>query len=174
MPIIGPGAAGGGSGSGAISAATATLTNAQVLALPTTPVQVIAAPGSGLLLFPIAGVLSLTWVADYTNIDATAEIFVGWPNASHLSFEGLALSEAVASDVSGLLGFGEGGIGVALFQQRAPGTGATFGAAGIDDPPVMVDQPISIFAINGALGNFTGGNAGNSLSVTVFYATVTV
>ena len=61
------------------------LTNAQIIALPTTPITVVAAPGANKILIPWTAFLHLTWVADYTNIDASSQLQFRWGNRNQCS-----------------------------------------------------------------------------------------
>jgi hypothetical protein len=170
--------AGGGGGGGGpavgtyTQVATVDLTNAQVLALPTTPVTIVSAV-AGKLLLPTYAALWAKLTADYTNIDAncTVEIDLGNANADW------ALSPTVEASglASGLLASSGGNVIVFATQQFAGGVGAaatSFEAAESDWVADGVGQPITLSVFNHASGNFTGGDAANKLRVTVQYLTV--
>lgn len=155
---------------GGISTVVVTLTDAQVKALPTTAVQILAAPGVGLLTVPLHVTLRLTWVADYTNIAATALLLVeNGTNASTCN-----LDESVGGSVSLLLASGEASTAWLPAQATAPAAAGNFvlGEAGMLDGDVW-NKAVSVRATNAASGDFTGGNAGNALKITLAYYTVT-
>lgn len=159
-----------GGGSSPLTLSSTTLTNAQTLALPTTPVQLIASPGAGKAIIPVYAYLHTHWVADYTNIQATAHMAVG---ASSTILE--ALDETVSSAVSALLaGGGPDGTWAVMAAQvqnaTVPGP-VIYGVANYYDSDLAA-QAIQISASNAASGNFTGGDAGNTLTVGVLYLTV--
>src|SRR5690242_19531048 len=58
----------GGGGSSVVQTATKTLTDAQIKALPTTPIELVAAPGSGKVIWWSMIVLRATIAGSYTNI----------------------------------------------------------------------------------------------------------
>jgi hypothetical protein len=147
--------------------ATKTLTNAQVLALPTTAITLVAAPGAGFALVPLHATLRLTWAADYTGIDAGAVLFVSGGSGRSLGI----LSETVFGDVSGLLAFGEDA--TAWLPPLALSTSAgnsVRGSSGNQDS-LTEDTPIKLDTDN--VLDFGGGDAGNSLKVTLLYYVVT-
>ena len=174
MPVI---SGGGGGGASAVSVATVTLTNAQVLALPTTAVQLVAAPGAGKLLVPIHATLHLTWVADYTNIDAAASVSVRYGTRIGLIAAVGSLNEASSAVTSGVTGLLAEGNAVSAHLPNL-GYKSTVGSnvegfSGQDDA-LAVNMALVLAVANGAAGAFTGGDAGNSLKVTLLYYTVTL
>lgn len=65
---------------GAVSTATVTLTSAQIKALRATPIQIVAAPGSGILIMPISA--TFYFIYGGTNVFTNAQnIGVRWNNA---------------------------------------------------------------------------------------------
>lgn len=162
---------GGDGGSGAILKSTTALTDAQIKALPTTPITLIAAPGASKITFPIAAFLRMHWVADYANIDAGAivQILSGTQNVMN------QLLETAGSPVSGLLAGGgpdgtSGWIGAQSRSLAVP-TAFHYGISYLYDSDIA-NKPLNIAADNQGAGNFTGGNAGNVLTVTVLYTVI--
>lgn len=159
-----------GAGIGVLKVATVTLTDAQIKALPTTPVQVVAAPGVGKIAVPIMALVGLAWTADYTNISADSTFDFFWLPAGAQPFN--SLFEADTSSVSSLLAGG----GNAYAMSSPLQLGWTAAAPGLSVPRAtgdfmggtnVVDANISVFITNS--GDLTGGNAANSLKVTVWY-----
>jgi hypothetical protein len=152
--------------------ATVTLTNAQTKALPTTSITLVAAPGAGLTIVPLFAHLRAAWVADYTNIDATATLFVGIGSNALL----LPLRQGVVSQVGALLaGGGPDGMHATLPPIFA--AASEYNSGGFSGWSALYDSDVAnaalvLGATNGAAGDFTGGNAGNSLAVRVWYVTV--
>lgn len=160
-----------GGGGGGLLAATVTLTNAQVLALPTTPVTLVAAQGAGRL---IVGADSLSFPAifsingpgtAYTNVDAAAT----WD----LVNDGFNNSGGWANHYKAhdLLVYGVPGVGPVVDVANP-----TAESSGISETvnENAANQRVYLAATNGVLGNFTGGDASNTLTVTFLYVVVSV
>lgn len=162
-----------------VYSASVTLTDAQVKALPTTGVTVVAAQGAGKLILPISAVVRHAWVADYTNIDAEAQIRIVVNGGDMVH----PFRQDVLSQVSSLLAGGgpDGSIGltharvVALGDSDAvsPGPVIFSGGAGWYDSD-LENFACKIMASNGAAGDFTGGDGGNELTVTVNYSVIDI
>lgn len=155
--------------------ATVLLTAAQVKALPTTSVQVVAAPGAGKILVPQVAHWHCNWVADFTNIGATAKLRLktgGGANAT------MSVSEDL-NQVSGLLaGGGPDGTNAytpAFFKGQvlaAPGEPDLFGTTPDYDADIA-NSALVVSAVNDAAADFTGGST-STLRVTVAYLIVDV
>jgi len=165
---------GGGGGVQAVRAATATLTDAQVKALQATPIQVLASQGAGTIIVPLHATLRLAWTADYAGIDAAATINIA--NGTNQSMG--VLREDENNSVSALLAGGgpDGSIAWLPFDALAflPSTPAfqrIFADSGFFDSDIA-DKPLMLTCANNG-SNFTGGNAANTLKVTVVYYVVT-
>lgn len=134
-----------------------TIKHAQILTLPTTSIEVVPAQGVNRAIIPMLATLQLVWVADYTNIDATAFMIVrlvSGPTDLEQFSEGLG-------DLSGLLA-----AGASAFSFMAPenNTGNS----------LPNNSPLNLFLNNALSGDLTGGDPGNRLIVTVFYNVVTL
>lgn len=156
---------------GTLLTATKALTNAQVLALPTTSQEIIAAPAAGELIFPILALLHLDWTADYTNIAASCAIDMEWgaSAASPLSVfdnQGNSSLDVLLGDGGDTLGF----LIPASFNQGNAENGVVIDASQV---AAAVGANLGLFAFNAAAGDFTGGDAANVLNVTVFYFLLT-
>jgi hypothetical protein len=62
-----------GQPSGVLSASV-TLTNAEIKALPTTPISIVAAPGAGKMIVPVFGYVLSDLTTAYSGIDANTEV----------------------------------------------------------------------------------------------------
>lgn len=143
-----PGSPGGSS----YLSATVTLTDAQIKALPTTPIEIIAAQGEGKAILVINGILKFTNIADYGNVGANALILQGNStpfNLKQLKFEyvGLADSEPITYSIT------------------TPSGDSNYAT------PNMFDN-IGIAIASQNTGDFTDGDSGNTLKVTVYYVVV--
>lgn len=157
-------------GSGVVRVGGAILNDAQIKALPTTPFEVVPAPGPGYFSLPLSANLHLEWVADYTNIDGSAFLFIDDAPGDQFITN---LSEAVSSaSLSGLLANGENSNAI-LPPLPLIDTGALFGLSGFPDTDLL-NQALRIHVNNGASGNFTGGNVNNVLRVTVLYSIIRI
>lgn len=149
----------GGVGGAPITTVATTLTNAQVLNLVTTPVQLVAAPSSTQVVFPLFAWLYLKWTADYTNINAVAGLFIGWP--------GNTMSPLLQSNttVGQLLAGGRDAAAATAITSNSADINVLTGAPSSE----WAGQPLEVLMTNAASGNLTGGNAANALKVTVGY-----
>jgi hypothetical protein len=138
---------------GGLTLLTATITNAQALALPTTPVApLFTGPGNGFRWSIVDWQFMLSpWVADLTNVDATATLrLVSGPQETEIEGATDILTDGEAAG-----GVGRGGSGVGKLTD--------FSGHNID-----------LEATNGALGDFTGGNVGNGYTVRALVRAVPV
>lgn len=127
------------------------LTNAQIKALPITPVTLVAAIPGKIILPHLVSFLLTPWVADYTNIDVTANISVNINSVfTPPTFTG-----------SGMLAQGHA---VACWQELGrdyDGTPYDYGD--------LIGQALVTDVTNGAAGAFTGGDDTTELTIQVFY-----
>lgn len=151
-------------GGGGIQTATLTLTNAQILTLPTTAVQVIAAPRSGVMLVPVGTMVSAnTTAAVYTNVTVapTTALNVSYGNTVPPS---ASFNIAVLQETNCTI------FGAQAKQQFVASVGASDDGNGGLFPPGGHDfSATGIFVSATNTGNFTGGNAANSILVSVAY-----
>lgn len=150
---------------------TARLTNAQIVSVTgaASTYELVAAPGAGKSFVFISAVIRFICVASYTNIDANdAALAI---SAGSIISTGLYNSATPQSDFSTFFAPGPNDItvflGTPFNTQNRPdpwGTGAgPYGTSNIEN------QALALQIYNGA-GAFTGGDSGNHLTCTVFYA----
>lgn len=172
LPLAGGGGRGGAS---LVHQVTVTLTNAQIIALPTTAVEIVPAPGANKLLVPQVIMLHMKWVADYSNIDPTAQLKADTAG----SFMTL-LSQPSLSGVSALLaGGGPDGTWVPItIQQLAksvptPAESVNHLHNGVADSGFydadIVNVSLSISLDNAEAGDLEDGHSDNELQVSVVY-----
>lgn len=153
-----------GSG-GAMYTKTVVLTDAEIKALPTSPIDIVPfSPGH--MIIPFLCVLQLNALAGaYANVSAgPANIIaaaLGFDKTHRLQndllFTGANKRFAILSPDSKL-------------DAVPPTTYRIYHYA--EDPAAETTLPLRLYCIN-ALGNFTNGNAANTLTVTVYYQLLT-
>jgi hypothetical protein len=129
------------------------LTNAQIKALPTTPIKLIDAPGDGLQIVPWLGFAHFDSHGAYTNFDMSQLLAIAYQNSSNsiLSIGAPDLMLGSAADYD-------------LQFAAASGPG--------DLSTVTDNGAVYLKYSNGSSGNLTGGNAANSLLIQVFYGII--
>lgn len=147
---------------------TVTLTDAQIKALPTTAVEIIPAPGADKILYPFAAALRLNWVADYTNIHESAKLALTRSTTTANNPVHLAHFDEVDIGLSGLLALGSSAFAFTGPRLLSATDGDLIrGSAGWSEFDV-INVALNLRATSSG-GDFTGGDAGNSLTVTVLY-----
>lgn len=141
-----------------------TLTDAQIKALPTTPIPIIPAPGAGKLIWPISGRVRLNSTAGaYTVIGAPIWQLV----YIALSFPIEASGFVVANPGLSVAGVTSAPIPPLSSFDAAEGY-LSWGLTGDED--TRTDVPLGIADVYNGIANYTDGNAANTLETWVLYA----
>lgn len=148
-----------------------TLTDAQVKALSTTPITLIAAPGAGKMIVPIAVVMNLkSWVADYTNINVSSILRILYAAGT---VEPIVIgSNATSLSVTNLLGFS--GNRPSIYGIRSNVVSSTLRPVSSFAQAEPINTALQMSINNQGSGDLTGGNAAQSLIVTVLYEIVNI
>lgn len=158
-----------------------TLTSAEIKALPGTDVELVAAPGAGKMIVPQAAYLVSDFASAYSGIDANTEYPAIW--VSHTT-RPIYLAELI-DDPDGpqsllttfLTGTNEFGpvFYTLLPRQHVSSDGPASQYVGVfssGGPADYDDVSLKLGADNSI--NFTGGDAANTLTVTVLYTVLDV
>jgi hypothetical protein len=164
-----------------MTTSTTTLTDAQIKALPTTPITLVAAPASGLRVKPFACSFRTAFTAGaYTNINTTtAALQLQTPTADLLSC--LIMNDSsLTVPLTKLTTFFNAAqlrlVDVPIPFMEAIDAGSVSGTTGIvktgiSTTPAHTNGVALQLAIdNNGSGALTGGNAANTLTVTLYYA----
>lgn len=137
---------------------TTVLTNAQVKALPTTPIQVVAAPGSGLVLIPVACSVEARFQnGAYTNIDDSPRLQLKLDTSSRIEVSGYFFPAASRWTTRQF-----GSISRGDMAQQAQKRLAL-------DNDTYANKSLKISMVNAALGALTAGHANNTMTVILWY-----
>ena len=144
------------------------LTDAQIKALPTAGVDVLPAPGAGYANIVLGAYVFLECSGgNYTNINVATGL--------ELANDAAGNYDAVTNKTVAVDGLFAGGSRFAVLPPTL------WVAASYTTAPVYTAQfsdwnnkPTQVWALNGGDGNFTGGHAGNTLSIRTWYAVVPV
>jgi hypothetical protein len=161
--------------SSAVLSASVTLTNAQIKALPTTSISIVAAPGAGKMIVPVVGYVLSDLTTAYSGIDANTEVPNIWlssvPSPNYLI--PFVDDDSPLTVLTTLLTT-TNEFGAQLFtvppvfsvRVNLIQPGASGGPADWENLAVLIGATNSI--------NFTGGNAANSFVVTLLYTVLDV
>jgi hypothetical protein len=140
--------------------ATVTLTDAQIKALPTTGVSVVAAPGAGRMLVLLGGVYIGRFDSGvYANVDAAS--YIGIKTGPYLSRADAGNGNFFDAGTYTNIGF--------ISPVLSGATASTLGNAIGYNTAQTVNVALLVQVDNNSAGNFTGGNAANTLTVSVTY-----
>jgi hypothetical protein len=162
---------GGSATNPTLQIATVTLTDAQIKALPTTAIQIVAAPALNTRV-KLIGVTYHAWFENgaYTNVNATsAELYLQTSSLVRLggylaNDGGVSLTSLTTVLAAASVLTVDGG----PYLSNPAGTYVQpllTGATGSVD-----GKAVQLFATNNGAGNFTGGHASNLLTVVAYYA----
>lgn len=153
-----------------IKRAQITINDANIKALPTTPYQLVAAPGIGKRIAIIWADLDLnTLGAAYTNIDdlAWGSFQLGGVDVTNYLMDSSGVVGTRIGDFFGVSQLAQTVmlplIGLNIANWGAPVTEITGNTA------LLLNVPLNLFVDNNGAGNFTGGNGANSLIINVLY-----
>jgi hypothetical protein len=168
-------------GGSLVQRATVTLTNAQIKALPTTRITIIAAPGAGFW----TRVLGVDYASDtsagaYTNLDATyCDLFVGYAGSADYA-GGYVVDDAASTPALTLLTdvLGIAGqrliAGIPYAEVFTVIGGAGYVVAPQNARSARENVALVVGSDNNGSGDYTGGNAANTLTVTVYFVVETL
>jgi hypothetical protein len=159
--------AGGGGGSSLLQTVQVVLTDAQIKALPTTPVELVPAQGAGTVILLKDVLLHKNFGVGYTNADADSAYLSAVLGDDDL--EGLELQANVPSGVSWLAGTMQSGEAFYWFRYQHPDA---FNKAAEVFGSNCVDAAAFLYVDNAGNGDFDGGDPANTLKVTVYYIVV--
>lgn len=166
---LGGGGSGGGGGVPSYQA-NLILTNDQIISLPTTSVQLVAAAGENIIIVPAYCFMHLNWVADYDNVGSQGSLGLGWGTSRKSTLE--PLLEIVSGQVSNLLIDGASHSAVlSPIVAIDVVSSAVSGVGQFQDDPDPINAALNIYATNAGshTGNYTGGDEGNSLAIGLVY-----
>lgn len=153
-----------------VYSATVNLTNAQIKNLPTDGFEIVPTPGAGSMLnFQFGVCIADVLLGEYTNIDATAHGWFGTQVAVSVD------CPESAGEITNWIGSSTW-IAAVCFSPflRVNAVIEQMQAASVRNITDYEDRPIKFFISNGAAGNLTGGNAANTLKITVLYTIIDV
>ena len=153
--------------------ASVTIAHAAILTLPTTPVQLVAAPGAGFLIWPQYTMLSSHIVSNYTKFGGSDVRFnVGWSDGAGgvtpIAYCADASAKLLAPTATKTVAYIPPPTNIseidALFAN-----GLSYNAT-----TLMQNKALLFNADNHSGGDFTGGNAANTLSIPLHYVIVAI
>lgn len=161
---------GGGGGSGVLTA-SATLTDAQIKALsPDSTFELVAAPGVDKMLLVMFAVVRLKMASGaYTNVDANAMLFIGYG-------DGATAYTDYASNMTSMIGSNSVRTSIltsAISAYPLTGNGDIMPTYFNNFVEADFNNTSLVLVLdNKSSGFLTGGNAANTMEVTVFYSIV--
>lgn len=152
--------------------ATRLLTDAQVKGLPDSggPLTIAPAPGAGKVAVPFGGLCYLDWTANYANVNGGCYFGFGWASSGWWASSVLYGGASVNARTTKLLANSADSIATfSAFNFITDDINEASALAGLT-PAEVADAVIALVADNNGAGDFTGGDAANTLFVSVDYA----
>jgi hypothetical protein len=142
-----------------------TLNDDLTKALPTSHFEVTGDPGLDRFLVVTLAVPYFNWIADYSNIAATAILYLALNNGQTLT---TSLFQAVRSGVGSFLANGD--VAVTMFANDSY-IDPTRGMIAKEDifPAQVFNSAITLGMFNGANGNLQDGDPANALDLSVLF-----
>lgn len=137
---------------------TTHLTNAQIKALPTTPIVTIASAGAGTILLPLSTIFKARFAVAYTNVDIAAALETRFDSDSTSQLSPGRFVANAGDWSQGNVGFVNRGRLAGQLQSDLSFSLLAF-----------ADTDLTIAMSNAALGDLTGGDDANTLSVETRY-----
>jgi len=152
------------SSGGAVLSTSVTLTDAQIKANPSTAIEVVPAPGADKVILFMGGVAlwSISGGA-YTGVDATSRYFLTYGDWLHEAST-VAKPPTNATNRIDILTQGPYVLGQVDWEDYLTSNPTSAGL-------FIVNEPLKVYMSNGS-GDLGGGNAANTLKVTVYYVVV--
>lgn len=153
---------------GLLKTATVELTDAQIKALPTTPFQLVAAQGAGKAIIPISCITIPNFTAGVYTHDADSS----WQLAvsgGGISIGGPFMADTALSSNSNIY------VSQIACIEQGPGAGAFTGVLVTGSIAVTSSYDNSALYIGdfyNGVNDYTGGNAANTLKITVYYVVI--
>lgn len=150
---------------------TVTLTNDQILTLPTTPVELVPAPGIGKLIRFLGATLIIDARAGAYTVDTNASFNVFYEGfgsflntLQQATVLGFTTNRRVVNLFPGYLRYFAGGDLDSIPIAKGDG----------DDVPSCENKALMLGDAWWGVSNYTGGNVNNSMIVNVFYTIINV
>ncbi len=160
-------------GGAPILRASASFTDAQIKALPTTALSIVSAPGAGFMIVPIQYLILVNATAGaYANIHASSTGLIQ-TTSTHVLMSGYIANDASTTPAQSMMTalFGAAGKrNLTLIPDFSPVTPAD-GWSIFGDVQVTsdIDNRDLELTVSNTGGDFTGGNAANTLKVITYY-----
>lgn len=139
----------------AVSLAVRLLNNAEVLALPTTGIEIVPAPGVNRIIIPLHTFLHCRSTVAYTNFDTLMSLYLS---------RGSGGSKIYHHNSPDLL-LGQG----ANYSSKMVEAVNLLDAIMTDADADVVNKALNLKIDNGTSGNLTGGTGTNQLSMSVLF-----
>jgi hypothetical protein len=157
-----------GGGGGALLSASVTLTNAQILTLPTTAVEIVPAPGDNKIIVPVACTVVLDTTGGVYTAAAGSSMVLVSDNGNYLS--GVILTQSDLQNAHKYFYM----LPVPFLQLASGDFANVIKSLSGNQLSNFINSALLIKDDYDGVADYTGGNASNTLKVTVYYIVLDV